>query len=188
VAALPDDLFGDRLHLRRWSLGAIDEVAAAIEASFTELHTWMRWAATMPTHESLTALVREDIALFDADEHWSYWIRERDGGALVGGAGLNRRGVDDELEIGYWVRTDRTGRGYATEAARILTDAAFDADLGIASVKISMDRAHAASAAVPPKLGFRRDAEYERDIETPGHSGSGIAWVIDRHEWLNQPS
>jgi RimJ/RimL family protein N-acetyltransferase len=188
VTALPDDLFGERLHLRRWKLDAIDDVHAAIESSFAELHTWMLWAATMPTREVLVDVVREGIAQFDADERWSYWTRERDGGALVGGAGLSHRGVDGELEIGYWVRTDRTGRGYATEAARILTDAAFDAPLGIATVKISMDRANAASAAVPPKLGFKKDAEYERDMVTPGHSGSGVAWVIDRGEWMTRSS
>ena len=183
MAALPDELHGPRLRLVRVTLGDVDDVLDAVTMSFTELHTWMAWAQSMPTREDSIAATNESIALFDADQRWSYWLREIDGGALVGSASLSRRGVAGELEIGYWVRSDRTGRGYATEAARVLTNAAFDADLGVEQVKISMDRANAASAAVPPKLGFVRDDEYERDVVTPGHSGTGVAWVIRREEW-----
>jgi RimJ/RimL family protein N-acetyltransferase len=186
MAALPDELRGPRLRLVRVTLGDVDEVLDAVRASFAELHDWMVWARTMPTKEESVAVTNESIALFDADQRWSYWLREIEDGALVGSASLSRRGVDGELEIGYWVRSDRTGRGYATEAARVLTDAAFDADLDVARVKISMDRANAASAAVPRKLGFVRDDEYERDVLTPAHSGTGVAWVIGREQWRRE--
>jgi len=186
VSALPNELLGQRLRLSRATLDDVDEVLAAIVASFVELHTWMTWAETMPTRESLAAFASESLTRFDSDDKWSYWMRELDGGLLVGSAALTRRGGVDELEIGYWVRTDRTGRGYATEAASVLTSAAFNSDLGVATVKISMDRANSASAAVPQKLGFERDVEYERDILTPGHSGQGVAWVVRRDNWQNR--
>jgi RimJ/RimL family protein N-acetyltransferase len=183
VATFPNELVGERLRLHTWSLDDIDDIVAAIAASFDALHDWMAWAETMPTRASLVALCHENITLFDAGERWAYLIREVDGGVLVGGAGLSRRGRVDELEIGYWIRSDRTRRGYATEAARLLTTAAFDFDSSIDTVKISMDRANAASAAVPQKLGFTRDEEYEREVVTPGHSGRGVAWTVGRDDW-----
>jgi RimJ/RimL family protein N-acetyltransferase len=183
VPALPIELCGERLRLNRATLDDNDDVFDAIEASFAELHTWLAWAEAMPTRESLESLAHERIAKFDADEKWAYWLRERSGGQLVGSAALDRRGSLDEIEIGYWVRSDRTGRGYATEAASVLTSAAFGSELHVATVKISMDCANGASAAVAQKLGFERDDEYQRDIVTPGHSGRGVAWVMGRHEW-----
>lgn len=183
MASLPDQLHGARLVLRRWSLDAIDDALAAIDDSFEELHTWMSWAETMPTRDSLVAIVYDGNERFDSGERWAYFVREKEGGRLVGSASLGRRGGDRELEIGYWVRSDRTGRGYATEAAKILTSAAFDSALDVGTVKISMDRANNASAAVPRKLGFTLDDEYEREVITPGHSGRGIAWIISREEW-----
>jgi RimJ/RimL family protein N-acetyltransferase len=186
VPALPNELFGRRLRLTRATLDDVDEVLAAIGVSFVELHTWMTWAETMPTRESLAELAHDSVIRFDSDDRWSYWIREIEGGLLVGSAALGRREVPNELEIGYWVRSDRTGRGYATEAARVLTTAAFDSDPGVATVKISMDRANGPSAAVPQKLGFERDHSYERDILTPGHSGQGVAWVVRRDAWQNR--
>jgi RimJ/RimL family protein N-acetyltransferase len=188
MAAFPDALTSERLRLVRMTRDAIDECLVAMELSFDALHRWMQWAAAMPTQDSLYQFVSESTASFDADKGWGYFIREIDGGLLVGGTGLHRRGGDDELEIGYWIRSDRTGRGYATEASRTLTDAAFAADLEIATVKISMDRANASSAAVPRKLGFGLCDEYEREKVTPGHSGNGVAWCMDREIWQAQSS
>jgi RimJ/RimL family protein N-acetyltransferase len=188
MPVFPTELIGDRLRLYCTADEHVDDILSAIDVSFPELHTWMAWAETMPTHESLTTLVRERRARFNSDERWSYWIRELDGDQLVGSAGLQPRGVDSELEIGYWIRSDRTGRGYASEAAAILTSAAFDTGLAVTTVKISMDRANAASAAVPRKLGFLLDEAYERDVVTPAHSGEGVAWVMTRERWLDRSS
>jgi len=183
VPSFANELFGQRLRLTRATLDDVDEVLAAVNVSFAELHAWMTWAETMPTRESLAEFAGRAI---HSEDKWSYWIREIEGGLLVGGASLSRRGVLDELEIGYWVRSDRTGRGYATEAACVLTNAAFDSHLGVATVKISMDKANGASAAVPQKLGFDLDHSYERDILTPGHSGQGVAWVVRRDTWRDR--
>lgn len=124
---LRDRKSNDQLDLRRWSLENLDELLAAIEVNFDELHTWMIWAATMPTRNQLYDTVLKDVALFDNDERWQFFIFERTSRELVGAAGLHRRGVPHELEIGYWIRSDRTGRGYATQAVRLLTAATFNA-------------------------------------------------------------
>lgn len=48
-------------------------------------------------------------------------------GELIGDCGLTKQNVDghDEVEIGYHVRRDHWGRGYATEAARACRDYGF---------------------------------------------------------------
>ena len=99
---------------------------------------------------------------------------------LLGGAGLHRRAGPKVGDIGYWTRSDRVGRGYATAAAKALTDVAFDLVPDIERVEIHMDRANEASAAVPRKLGFRLHHEEVRVIEAPGHTGIGLVWVLDR--------
>jgi RimJ/RimL family protein N-acetyltransferase len=47
-------------------------------------------------------------------------------------------------------------------------------------VKVRMDQANQASAAIPAKLGFRLDLEEDRPIVTKGHTGKGFVWVLDR--------
>jgi len=59
-----------------------------------------------------------------------------------------------EIEIGYWIRVDETGRGYASEAAR----AAFELASGLPHVSrltIRCDERNVPSAAIPRRLGFR---------------------------------
>jgi RimJ/RimL family protein N-acetyltransferase len=60
----------------------------------------------------------------------------------------------DHLEIGYWLRADATGQGFATEAARAALELAL-AVPHIERVTIHCDERNASSAAVPQRLGFQ---------------------------------
>ena len=183
MAELSDQLSGERLELRRWAPEHLAESLETIRASFDELHLWMSWAAEPPTIDSQRVVIEKSMRKFDENSRWEYGLFERDTAMCVGGAGLRRGDVPDELEIGYWVRTDRTGRGYACEATRVLTTAAFAAPLEIARVRISMDAANHASAKVPHKLGFHFEGEMNRDLRTPAQTGKGILWTVTREQW-----
>lgn len=52
----------------------------------------------------------------------SFAVIESSTGRLIGSAGLGD--CDGEVEVGYWVRRDAWGRGYATEAVHGLVDVA----------------------------------------------------------------
>jgi RimJ/RimL family protein N-acetyltransferase len=185
MALLPDDLPAGNLILRRWSAEFAPGVMSAIETSFAELHQWMPWAAMMPTADAMRAVLADGDTAFDADAEWQYVLIEVATNEVVGCAGLHRRARAESLEIGYWVRSDRTARGYATATARALTDAAFTFVPGIERVEIHMDQANRASAAVPPKLGYRLDHDEEfREILTPGHTGKGYVWTINLTAWI----
>ncbi len=72
-------------------------------------------------------------------------------GELIGDCGLVRQSVDgvDEIEIGYHVRRDLWGRGYATEAAHACRDYGF--------ANLAVDRL--ISLIRPENLASRRVAE-----------------------------
>jgi RimJ/RimL family protein N-acetyltransferase len=182
VALLPDQLSAGAIELRRSRTNFVDDIMDAVSTSFAELHRWMIWCQTMPTREAMLTFLQEDEAEFDADQRWGYSIFECASGELVGSAGLRRASVidTDALEIGYWVRSDRTKRGYASTAARSLVDAGFTCVPNITKIRISMDAANAASAAVPRKLGFEFLGEVKREVVTEGHSGSSALWEIER--------
>jgi len=176
---LPDELSAGDIDLRRWRTTDLEEVRAAVALSFSELQQWMAWAQVVPTKEALRAAFESGEAAFDADEEWQYVLRECASGEIVGGAGLHRRGGPAILEIGYWVRSDRTGRGYATAAARALTMAAFRYVPDVHAVEIHMDEANVASTAVPRKLHFRLDRKEDREVMAISHTGKGFVWVCE---------
>lgn len=179
MALLPEQLDGGDIELRRVRPELSDAIYDATVASFDELHQWMIWANDVPSRAVLAEFLNSAQVLFDRDEDCNYVLIEKSSGEVVGSSGLHFKGDPDSREIGYWVRSDRTGRGYATSAARTLADAAFRF-LPINRVMIRMDKANVASASVPPKIGFRLLGEEVRPRETPGHTGTGLIWFRDR--------
>ncbi len=146
----------------------------------------MSWAEHHPTPDSVREVIVNARREFDANEKWNYGLFEVATQSCVGSAGLRRGEALDELEIGYWVRTDRTGRAYAREAAAVLTSAAFDAPLDIARVRISMDVANLASARIPRALGYELHGVMAREIVRLGHTGQGVLWTISRAQWRSR--
>ena len=178
MALLPDVLLAPPVELRRSTLAHLDALLVALEAARPELQQWMPWATPWPSAELERAVVAAGEAQFDADASYPYFVFAGD--ELVGSAEL----LQNEFGwgVGYWIRSDRTGQGYATAAARALTSAAFEL-LGVDAVYVTMDQANLASAAVPRKLGFTLASEQVRPIQAPGHTGRGYVWSTTRAQW-----
>ncbi len=158
----------------------IDQLLDAIEASQPELARWLPWADPMPTRTVELEIVTSAERAFAEDRDYAYFLIERASGDLVGCVGLHPK-AEGVVEIGYWVRSDRTGRGYATSAAGSLCRAAFTHLPDVAKVIIRMDQGNAASASIPPKLGFSLEGEEAvRDALTSGHTGKGWIWSARR--------
>jgi ribosomal-protein-serine acetyltransferase len=154
----------------------IDRLLEAIKASQPELAKWLPWADPMPTRTVELEVLTKAERAFTEDRDYAYCLIERASGDLVGCAGLHPKS-DGVVEIGYWVRSDRTGRGYATLAAGSLCGAAFRYLPEVEKVIIRMDQGNAASAAIPPKLGFNLEGEDAlRHALTSGHTGKGWLW------------
>ena len=184
MARMPEELpVGEHgLVLRRWRSHHAPAVLAAVELSLPELRDWMPWASQPPSLASVHEHLSEAGAEAGSDVTMGFGLFEADD-ELVGGFGLHARRGPGTLEIGYWVRSDRTGRGYATAAARALTGAAFDCFPEVDRVEIRCDPANRASAAIPPKLGYRLDREDPAPIEAAAQTGSQLVWAVRRASW-----
>jgi RimJ/RimL family protein N-acetyltransferase len=97
-------------------------------------------------------------------EGFGLWvIALRETGEFVGDCGLTPQEVDGtvDVEVGYHVRTDLQGRGYATEAAAACRDHARDT-LGVERLIAIIHPANLPSQRVAEKIGlaYERDAVY----------------------------
>ena len=169
----PDTITCDRIFLRRWRPDDAVALHPVLDANVAHLEPWIPWAVAAPAPvaglRSRLAGYADD---FDAARAWLYGIFARGGEReeLLGGAGIYPRDATrrvpaaaaDRAELGYWLRADATGRGYATEAARALMDAALALPFA-ARIEIRCDPRNDASAAVPRRLGFRHAATFTDD-------------------------
>ena len=146
----------ERLVIRCWEPDDAAALKAAVDSSLAHLQAWMPWAADEPTtlevKRGLLSTFRDE---FRHGANFVYGIFDRDG-EVVGGTGLHPRRGPTDLEIGYWIRADRTRHGYATEATAVLTRVAIEL-VGIERVVILVDPRNVASLGVPRKLGFREE-------------------------------
>ncbi|WP_323190255.1 GNAT family protein [Halostella sp. PRR32] len=86
----------------------------------------------------------------------------------VGMVSLNA--VDEENgvgELGYWIVPDEWGNGYATDAARTLTEYAFD-QRRLHRVQARVVAFNDASARVLEKAGFERDGVHREAVFVDG--------------------
>jgi RimJ/RimL family protein N-acetyltransferase len=159
---LPAELRTPRLLLRRQRPEHAPLIKEAVDASLEHLQASVAWAQTAPFPLAvLENRMAEAAASFDAGEEWTFTIFDPAGARVLGAAGLHPGDAalsalvgPDVAEAGYWLRTDATGHGYATEATAALVELAF-ANLGAGRVAICHDPRNTASAGVPRRLGFR---------------------------------
>jgi len=98
-----------------------------------------------------------DVALWSLCGHGALMIDLRSTGRCIGQVGINHGPLYPEKELGWLLYDGYEGQGYATEAAAILRNWAFDA-LGLQTLVSYFDPANHRSMAVSARLGGVRDA------------------------------
>ena len=137
-----------RLTLRPWWPEDAEELTRTIarEAVARKLAR-MPWPYGLEEAQAFLSLPRGA-----AEPRFAILAHENDYPHLVGSIGL--RAENDVHELGYWLTPKAWGRGYATEAGRIVIEQARHA-LGLKRIEASHHLDNAASRKVLTKLGFR---------------------------------
>ena len=159
----PHSFESARLLIRRPEPGDGAELNAAVRETWADLHEWMPWAIRRPTVEESEEVVRRAHAKFLSREDLMLFLFLKGSKTLVGGSGLHR--IDWQVprfEIGYWCRERFQGKGYVTEAAGAIADFA-ERELGARRVEIRCDSQNERSLAIPPRIGFKREARLSCD-------------------------
>jgi RimJ/RimL family protein N-acetyltransferase len=147
-----------RLVIRCWSPEDAALAKKAEDESRDHLRPFMLWAdrTPEPIGEVIDKL-RLFRSWFDSGEDFLFGAFSKVDGSCLGGSGLHPRVGKGGLEIGYWIHGEHLRKGYATEMAGALTRAAFEIGR-MRWVEIRCATTNAASAGVPPKLGFVHEA------------------------------
>lgn len=158
IPNVPDVIESRRLTIRCPRLEDIPALQAAVRESSNELKPWMAWARDDYSFEECERNTREAIARFLTRQDLRFQFHDRETDELLGSSGLHRiEWRVPRFEIGYWVRTSRSGRGYVSEVVRALAAMAFDR-LGAKRIEIRCDDENLASARVAEACGFELDA------------------------------
>ena len=166
VIEVPLPLLGRRVLVRPYEREDAAAVREAVEEAREALKPWMPW---WDTHRSLEESIQFCLR---SKAHWllrsnmNLGIWERETGRYLGGTGFH----DPEwkvrkLEIGYWLRPSATGRGYMTEAVKVITRAAFEVFLAN-RVEIHCDTRNERSRLVAERCGYVLEGTLRREALT----------------------
>lgn len=159
----PNEFCTDRLSIRMPKPGDGDVVHSAIEESLPQLRPWLPFAHLNQTVEDVEANIREAHAKFLRREDLRFHIFHRDSGEFIASSGLHRINWKvPKFEIGYWINTKHSGKGFMSEAVQKITKFAFN-ELKGKRVEIRCDSLNSKSRALAERVGFKLDGIFKND-------------------------
>jgi len=186
---VPDVLQGSRVVVRCYQPEDAAAFYEAVDESRDHLPPFENWAHDFHSVDDAYVQVTHCRARWMVRQEFAAGIFHKETGRLLGACGIHR--VDWERRvfmIGYWIRKSEVGKGYVSEAVRVLTRLAFRL-FGANRVEIRMNTRNVRSAAVPQRLGFVLEGTLRnatpRSIE--GKLGDEYVYALIPEDFLALP-
>ena len=185
---MTDDIVAttERLILRGWREDDAEEFLRV-----TNTPAVMRWLGGVM---NISAQAAQIARILESQKRngFCFWIVERiEDGAVLGFCGLKRADAPDstvagEIEIGWRLREDAWGQGYANEAAQAALDLAFTRFEAERVVALTVP-GNSASLGLMARLGLARrtDLDYEDSRFGPDLNPT-IIHAITRDDWTQR--
>ena len=150
-------LVGERVLLRPYCPDDVQHLYEAACESVAELSPWLPWCHPGYRIEDSREWVERCAVRWDEGEAYNFAICDAQNGTYLGGCGLNDIDrANGNANLGYWVRSSRTGQGVATAATQLLTRFGFS-KLALNRVEIIAATGNRASQRVAEKAGAARE-------------------------------
>ena len=154
------------------------ELYEAVRASLPELLPWMAWAHPDYSITDAQEWARRAARSFADGLEFQFVARAVADGELLGTVGLN---AIDRLNrwanLGYWLRSDRLGRGFATRGASLV--AAFGlGELGLGRVEILAAVGNRPSRGVAERLGALEEGVLRRRLRVGDEIQDAVVYSL----------
>jgi RimJ/RimL family protein N-acetyltransferase len=168
-----------RVVLRPLELADVAEVFRAVRESRAELSRWMPWCTPDYDHAAVAEHVVKSQAEREAGVSFEFGIFGADG-EFLGNSGINNVNAQDKYaNLGYWIRTPRTRRGYATSAAIELARWGFaNTDLNRFEIVASVE--NVPSQRVAERAGAQREGIARQRLVLGGRVHDAVIYSLVR--------
>ena len=158
-----------RLALRPFRRRDVDPLIEAVHASVPELGRWLPWVHTRYGRSDAIRFVRDSAAAWVEGRAFDFTIRDPDrADQHLGNISVWHTSRREQAgEVGYWIRTDETTNGLATEAACRVLQTAFE-ELYLHRITVRIAVGNRASERVAEKLGFTKEGLLRKEVLVKG--------------------
>lgn len=165
--------------IRPFSEADADELVAAVQESVDEISPWMVWCTRDYSRDHALSWIRSAIAGPSAGSSYEFAVFDRTG-LLCGVCGVNHvNAVDRFANLGYWIRTSRSGRGLTPQAALAVADWTF-ANTSLNRLEIVVAKHNVKSQRVAEKVGALREGMLRHRLMVGGQPSDAVMYSLIR--------
>lgn len=175
---MPPLFQSERLLLREFRDDDFDAVHAY--GSDPEVVRYLPWGPN--SHAATREFLKraQSYAEVDSQVVFEYAVIRKDTGELIGGMGLHLDGPNAML--GYCFAKPAWGKGFATEAARLVVGHGFD-NLEVHRTWAGCDPENSGSIRVLEKLGMTLEGHLRQDCQIRGEWRDTLVFAVLADEW-----
>jgi ribosomal-protein-serine acetyltransferase len=172
------ELTSKALRLRPFRLDDAEPICEAVHESINEFLPWLPWCHTEYTIDDTRSFLEGRAQAFENEEEYGFAIVERASGRLVGACGINQIDKPNaRANLGYWIRSSATRKGYACQASLVLARWAFEA-LGMERIEVVVAVGNEASQRVAAKMGARREGVARMRLHVRGVAHDAVVYSL----------
>ena len=168
---------GERVYLRHPRKDDVQEFTRLVIASRSFLHPWVTPASTAEAYARyLQNCRRASMSAFVI-----CLVEDR---RIIGVCNLSQifRGNLQQAFLGYWVGAAFSGRGYMTDALRLVLRYAFE-NLKLHRIEANIQPENGDSKRLVTRVGFRLEGFSPRYLKVVGRWRDHERWAICREDW-----
>lgn len=177
-----DELRDDLVILRRYRNEDIPALFEAACSSIDEVYPWLPWCH--PGYQLMESQewVGKQIQRWDEGKEFEFTIYNHQK-EFVGGCGLNQINPLYKIaNLGYWIKTGRTGHGYARAATRQLAEFGLT-QLGLKRIEIVVAVQNLPSQRVAEHTGARKEGVFRNRLLLHGQCHDALIYPLCRKIW-----
>jgi len=175
----------DRLVLRQFTAADVDDLVEL--DSDPAVMLYVTGGRGTSRAEMVDEVLPHWLAFYDDDRGFGFWaaIGKRTG-RFLGWFHFRPHTPGGPVELGFRLRREAWGRGYATEGSRALIHKGFT-ELGVDRVYAEAVAVNIASRRVMEKAGLRYVRTFHSDWpdKIPGDEHGDVEYALTRAEWLS---
>lgn len=174
-----EKLKGQRVELVKIDIKDAESIFQAVKKSYHEISPWASWLHINYGLDDAQKFVELQIKNWQNNEEFSYAVKDSKGN-LLGVISLHVfDGENGVANIGYWMSSDYTCRGYCTEAVTLLVSNAM-VQLNLIRIELIAGVNNIASQKVAEKSGAQFEAILKKRIRPNGISADARLYAFTK--------
>ena len=172
------ELTDGEITLRPYQDRDIPLLYEAARESISEVYKWIPFCHPDYSIEESRAWIIQRPSEWEKGTSYDFAITDSVSGHYIGGCGVDRIKPDwGGANLGYWIRTSRTGKGAATATALLLAQFAFN-ELKLNRVELIISVDNSASLRVAEKAGAVKEGILRNGLIVGGIPNDAVMYSL----------